>query len=317
VYAGRLSAAGFRVQLLGRPDHVAAIEAQGGVRIDGDRPVLAPVPACSDAADVVPADVLILLTKTYDSQVALQSVDHVRAGLRLAVSLQNGIAKNASLTSWCGDGPVIGGASMVGGTLLGPGTVRETFAGPTVIGEVTGGSSPRVERFAAMLEHAGLVVDVADDIHSVEWSKVLQVLPAQSITALVRCYYHESMQTPVLARAFALLLREGAAVARADGAELLEWEGAMPLRAVADASFDEAVEVVRAYGRRITPGHGAGAKPSMLQSVERRMPLEVESLHGEIVRRALGHGVDVPAVATVYSLLGGVDELHRLELGRP
>ena len=86
-----------------------------------------------------PPTTVIVLTKTPDTDVALAGLGHVREGVTLAVSLQNGVEKDDVLARWCGAEAVVGGVSMVGGTLLEPGVVAHTLPGTTILGELPRG----------------------------------------------------------------------------------------------------------------------------------------------------------------------------------
>jgi len=48
---------------------------------------------------VGPAEIVVVLTKTTDTEAALAGLDHVRDAVRLAVSLQNGVEKDGVLAS--------------------------------------------------------------------------------------------------------------------------------------------------------------------------------------------------------------------------
>lgn len=71
---------------------------------------------------------------------------------------------------------------MVGGTLLEPGAVAHTSDGVTILGELGGGSSARVARFAALLESAGLPTVVSSDVRAVEWASYTST-PARASSA--------------------------------------------------------------------------------------------------------------------------------------
>jgi 2-dehydropantoate 2-reductase len=65
--------------------------------------------------------------------------------------------------------------------------------------------------------------------------------------------------------------------------------------------------VYRTIKRVCQPGQHAEHLPSMLQDVLKRRPTEVDSINGEIVRRAAAHGIDVPVTRTLYCLVKMVE----------
>jgi len=308
VYGGLLARAGHDVQLLAREPHARAIQDAGGLRIEsGGREELVPLRADWRPARIEPAETVIVLTKTPDTEATLEGLDHVREGLRLALSLQNSVEKDDVMRAWCGPEPVVGGVSMVGGTLAEPGYVRHTFNRSTVVGELPTGTSARVERLAEQLREAGLAGVVSQNVLGAEWAKVIHSVPAMALPALTRFTLHQTLLSPELSDVYVRLAREGAAVAAAAGIELDDAPLDFPLRRIVAAPDSEAVELVRAEGRRMEEAGMTAIRVSMLQSVERGRKTEVEAVHGFIVRQARQHGVPVPTNELVYGLLKAMD----------
>jgi 2-dehydropantoate 2-reductase len=308
VYGALLARAGVDVQLLAREEHARAIQAAGGVRLEsGGATLLAPVRAEWRPERIEPADAVVVLTKAPDTEAALGGLDHVREGVRLAVSLQNGVEKDDVLARWCGEGPVVGGVSMVGGTLVEPGVVAHTNDGVTIVGELGGGSSPRVDRFAELLEAGGLRVVVSPDVRAVEWAKVIHAAPTMAVPALVRLPLHACLLSEPLARVYVTLVREGVAIARAAGVEVDDEPIGYPLREIAAAPDDEALAIVQERGSRLERAGMTAIRVSMLQSVERGRRTEVDAVHGFLAREAGRLGVDAPGTVLCHRLLAGLD----------
>ncbi|MBM3678887.1 MAG: ketopantoate reductase family protein [Actinobacteria bacterium] len=313
VYGGMLALAGFDVQLLAREAHARAIGEQGGLQIEhrdsehGEEVLLAPVRAEWRPERIEPAEIVVLLTKTVDSAVALEPLAHVVSEVRIAVSLQNGVAKDGELAAWCGAERVAGAMSVVGGTFLEPGRVRFTLPGPTFFGELPGGTSERVQRLGEVFRAAGFEVVVTDRILSVEWSKMIHAVPVMSLAALTRLPYHRLLLDPDLSTLFVRLIREGTAVALAAGVDLDDWPMLMPLRTMAGMGDDEALAFVQSFGRGLEEKGMTQVIVSMLQSVESGRRLEVEAVQGHVAREAERLGVAAPTVDACYRLLRGID----------
>jgi len=308
VYGGLLARAGHDVQLLAREAHALAIQAAGGLRLEtAGEELLVPLRADWRPERIEPAEIAIVLTKSPDTASALAGVDHVRGGVRLAVSLQNSVEKDEVLRDWCGPGPVVGGVSMVGGTLVEPGFARHTLDHATIVGELPTGTSPRVERLAGLLADAGLSGVVSENVLGAEWAKLIHALPSMALPALTRAYLHEVFLSPELARVYVQLVREGVAVAEAAGVELDDEPIAFPLREIAAAPDEDAVALVFEQGRRFEEAGMTSVRVSMLQSIERGQRLEVEAIHGFIVREGARLGVPVPANELCYRLLAAID----------
>lgn len=308
VYGALLARSGLDVQLFAREAHARAIQSAGGIAVEsGGESTVAPARAEWRPERIEPADVVVVLTKTPDTEAALSSLAHVRDGIRLAVSLQNGVAKDDVLGRWCGGDAVVGGTSMVGGTLRAPGAVVHTSAGVTVLGELSGGSSPRVDRFAALLESAGLPTVVSDDVRAVEWAKLVHAVPTMAVPALVRLPLHRCLIERPLAEVYVRLVREGVAVARATGVDVDDGPIGYPVREIAAAPDEQAVALVQEHGRRLERAGMTEIRVSMLQSIERGRRTEFDAVHGFLVREAERVGVPVPATRLCAQLLAGLD----------
>ena len=308
VYGAYLARSGLDVQLFAREPHARAIQEAGAVELvspDGVESVA--LTADWRPERIEPADLAIVLCKTPDTATVLAELDHLRGTPRLAVSLQNGIDDDGVLSAWAGADAVIGGVSMVGGTLEAPGRVRHTLPGPTFVGETPNGISPRVERFGKLLEASGLPAEVTDRIASVEWSKLVHASPSMALTALTRRWFHEVFIAPELAELFLDLVLEGVAVAAAEGVAVDDWPSLLPLRTLSELPREEALDRIHAHGRHLEELGSTRIRISMLQSVERGRRTEVEALHGALVRAAGRRGIEVPVTRTCYHMLAGLD----------
>jgi 2-dehydropantoate 2-reductase len=308
VYGGLLARAGHDVQLLAREQHVLAIRHAGGLRLEtrGEE-VLVPLEADWRPDRIGPAELAIVMTKTFDTAAALAELDHLRGDVAVAVSFQNSVEKDERLRDWCGAGPVVGGVSMVGATFVEPGFVRHTLDRATIVGELPTGTSPRVEQLAGVFADAGLSGVVSTNVLGAEWAKLVHAVPAMALPALTRLNLHEVFLSPDLAGVYVRLVREGVAVAEAAGVELDEAPIEIPLREIAAAPDAQAVALVAEQGRRFLEAGMTNVRVSMLQSVERRQRLEVEAVHGFVVREGARLGVPVPANELCYRLLAAID----------
>lgn len=281
-YGAVLAQAGVDVQLLAREPHARAITEAGGIALNGE-----PVPLRAEHRPerIEPAEIAILLTKGHDSQPALDSLDHLLADLRVAVSLQNGVIKDRMLARWCGPERVAGGASLVGATLVEPGAVELTSRGITYFG-------PGVEPLPDLLTGQGLEAVVTGDIVAVEWAKLVQAVAVMSITAPTGMVMHAALLDPELAELFAGLVREATAVANASGVAIGDVRGLFPLQSIAVAGR----ELVQATGRALEQRGATNVRVSMLEDVRRGRRLELDDVHGFLIAEADRLGIEVPLI---------------------
>jgi 2-dehydropantoate 2-reductase len=306
VIGGYLARTGVEVTLVGRPAHVAAIR-ERGLHVAGVADFVVRVAATADPADLRRADYLLVTTKTRDTDAALDAVCHLDVGS--AASLQNSVVKDEQLAARWGWERVIGATTIVGATLVDPGEVRHTLDGTTWFGEFDGRRSQRVTDLVDAFNAAGLRTEIPADIRSAEWSKLCQICPAATLSAISRLNYHRLCLTPDWAWLFVAITREVAAVARAAGVEIGDYPGFNP-KTLDSVPFDRAVEMIVQRGKDLETQRRTGIKISMLQDVEARRATEIEAIAGYLVARGRELGIPTPAIEFAYHAVRGIEATY-------
>ncbi|MFQ5838800.1 MAG: ketopantoate reductase family protein, partial [Thermoplasmata archaeon] len=204
------------VVLIGRPAHVERVR-RSGVQVTGLDTFTARVEATADPKEVDSADLLLLTTKTYDSEEALDAVDF---DVSLAASFQNGVTKDEVLARRFGRDKVLGAVTGIGASMVGPGVVAHTYDGGTLFGEFGGDVSKRVLQVVDAFNGGGLQTRASERIEDDEWSKLCQYCAASMVSALSRLEYHRVCKSRPLAQLFVTISREVEAVARGLGRQL-------------------------------------------------------------------------------------------------
>ncbi len=307
VYGAAFARGGAEVQLLARREHAEAVQRAGGIVVDGPHGRWeARLGAEWRPERIEAADVLVLLTKAHDSGAALAGLERLREDVEVALSLQNGVAKDSELAGWCGADRVLGAVSMVGATLEQPGRVRHTLEGTTYLGELDGRTGERPRELATLLEAGGMPVVVTDRIRSAEWSKLVHAAATMTITGLPRLPFHEALQDPGLSGLYVDSVREGAAVAELAGAELDDWPGMFPVRTIASGPRDDAVALVRERGRGMAEARSTQVRVSMLRDIDQGRRLELDAVHGFLVAEGRRHGQALPLTEAALRLLSAL-----------
>lgn len=294
-FAAFLARAGADVVLIGRGSaHVRAVAA-GGLRVlppDG-APWRVAVPAAVGPGDLAPSslDVLVVLTKAFDTAAALGGVAFGLATDGVAVSLQNGLGNDVALSGAVGERRSLVGVTTVGAALQEPGTISitaSTAAGRSIthlgaMGMATGAA--RAPDVAAALSTAGLPTVHSPDVALPLWGKL----------AL-------SVMSPISS---VLRLTVGRVWATEEG------------RALVERMFDEVVAVAAgrgvvldrdaawAHASRVFAGTGEHYT-SMCTDVLRGRPTELAGMAGAVHRLGIAEGIPVPVHSTVLSLLGAL-----------
>ncbi len=295
VYAARLAGQA-EVWMLGTwAEGVAAVRRDGIQVTDPDgRAWRAYVPATTDPAEVPPADVVLVLVKSYQTERAAAWAQQVLKPGGLAVTLQNGLDNGPKLAAVLGAERIAVGVTYNGATMLGPAQVRHVARQPTLIG-VTPATEARVLALIALLGQAGLEALVTPDVDSLLWGKAVANAAINPLTALWRVPNGEVCATSER-RALALALaQETVAVAQARGIVL---------------PFEDPIAYIESVCRRT-----AANRSSMLQDVERGRPTEIDSITGVIVAEGQRLGVPTPVSEVVWRLVRGMNESANQRMG--
>ncbi len=295
-YGGLLAAAGNRVRLIDSwPDHVDAINS-GGLRVEGAlgehrlRLEADTEPKAGETADIV-----LLFADTNGTAEAARTIAGLLSPDGFVITSQNGIGNVETLQKIVGEGRVVGGSSMCSAATLGPGHVSLTHLGPTSVGEVSGGSSERVEAFLGALRHAGFPAKSAPDIRAEIWQKFVVNCSANAVAAVTGLRAGEFVDVPDLMTYRTRIVEEVLAVLGAKGITLPD---------------PEAVRRICAGGRRMN-------RPSMLQHVRMGRKTEIDALNGALVREAAALGIPVPYNEALVALLRGRELAHRRAVHEP
>lgn len=307
ILAAHLARAGHSVTVIARGDRARAVE-RDGLRIKGLADFSARVGVVVEPAQLRAADTLIVAMKTPGTEAALERLKHVQIGS--ALSIQNGVLKNELLARAFGVERVLGALADTSGELLPSGEVLFTRNVNLPIGELTGGITDRARRIAGIIDAAGVRSTAVADIVAMEWSKFTVWLGLMSMAVTTRSVSWRYLADADCAQVLVRLVREVAAVARAQGITLVDGATGASLRTILDASEPEAVAAVRGAGEQMrsrAPDH----RMSALQDLEAGRPLEVEETFGYAVRKARELGLSLPLLDTFHRLVAAIDRIRR------
>jgi 2-dehydropantoate 2-reductase len=217
-------------------------------------------------------DVVWITVKALALEEALDSVPPESLGSGVVVPLLNGVDHVEQLRDRYGPERVLPGTMRVEAEQIGPGRIRHLSAFADV--QVAPGSATRAlaEAISDELRGAGLTCEVSEDEVTMLWTKLCFLAP------------------------FAL-------ATTASGNPLGAIRSEAQLRALMEASVNEACAVGVAEGARVAPGpilaalEGMpnGFRSSMQKDVAAGHPPEVDAIAGPILRGGREHGIDVSA----------------------
>ncbi len=268
-YGGLLARAGHAVTLIGRPQHVQAIRAQG-LRLQTlsfDETVT--VAASTDAAAVAGADLVLFAVKSTDTETAGAQMRPHLAHDALVLCLQNGVDNAERLRALLPGANVAAVVVYVATEMAGPGHLRHHGRGELVIEP-----SPRSTAVAQALIAAGVPTEISDNVRGALWAKLILNCAYNALSAIGRLPYGELVQRPGVREVMHDVVAECRAVAAADGVTL---PGDVDL-------------AVRRIAETMPTQYSSTA-----QDLMRGKPSEIDHLNGYVVRR--GQALDVPTPA--------------------
>ena len=276
-YGGLLARAGHAVTLIGRPQHVQAIQAQG-LRLQTlafDETVT--VAASTDAAAVAGANLVLFAVKSTDTETAgVQMRPHLAPGA-LVLCLQNGVDNAERLRAVLPGTTVAAAVVYVATEMAGPGHLRHHGRGELVIEP-----SPSSAAVAQALIAAGVPTEISDNVHGALWAKLILNCAYNALSAIGRLPYGELVQRPGVRDVMHDVVAECRAVAAADGVTL---PGDVDL-------------AVRRIAETMPTQYSSTA-----QDLMRGKPSEIDHLNGYVVRRGQALDVPTPANRVLWTLV--------------
>ncbi len=266
-FGGLLARAGHEVLFIGRPDHVAAINAHGLLMETKTFTAHALAKASTAAAAIDKPDLLLFCVKSGDTETAGRTLAERLGSDTIVLSLQNGVDNADRLAAVLGR-PVLPAIVYAGVEMAGPGHVKHQGGGMLVVG-----ASARSAELATTFSAAGIPTTVRPDIATALWVKLIVNCAYNALSAAGPLPYGPMMQTPGVREVVADAVAECAAVAQACGVALPADILATTL-ALADSM--------------------PGQMSSTAQDILRGKPTEIDFLNGYVVRKGAELGVATP-----------------------
>lgn len=295
-FAALLARSGNDIRLIGRGGAHAKVVARDGltIRPAGGREYTVGMPVHVHGAQAPDAsiDMLIVLTKAFDTETAVSSVAHALGQDGVVVSLQNGLGNDEVLAKTVGGERALAGVTTVGAAVQEPGLVSlspMTAAGQTLtwfgMTKVATGAAHGRE-LAELLTGAGLPAQFLENVEAVLWEK-LALAVMSPISAVMRSTVGNVWRHKEGRELVRQMFDEVVRVAAAEGVQL---------------------DAEHAWGRAVQTFEGTGEHyTSMCTDVMLGRPTELSSMAVEVARRGARHGLDLPAHEVMLRILASMD----------
>jgi len=276
-FGAMLARHGHDVVLIGRPQHVEAIRANGGVRLDGKAFAgVVPIGASTEPAGVEGADLVLFCVKSGDTESAGGAMIPFLKDSATILSLQNGVDNPARLQPLLRQ-TVVPAAVYVATEMGGPGHVIHHGRGDLVIG-----ASDSSEAIAAQLSAAAIPTRVSDRVLDQLWAKLVINCAYNALSAVAQLPYGRLFDVAGVREVMRSVVEECAAVAHA-------LDIALP-----NDMYASTVALVTAMPDQYS---------STAQDVARGRPSEIDFLNGYVVRKGAELNIATPVNLTLHSMV--------------
>ena len=269
--------------------HIDAMNSRGLTLRDGGVDRTVKVKASTSPDGIGPADLIVVLVKSYHTREAIEKAGAIIGPDTAIMSLQNGLGHEEILAEVVGPQHVLAGKTYAGGVLLGPGHVIAGTRGKyTYIGELDGRITTRATRIAETFTRAGLPTEISVNIMGTMWDKLLINVATGALAGITRLPYGDLYSVPEVQQCALAAVAEGIAVAKALGVKLTSEKP--------EDAWNLAAE-----------GLPREFKTSMLQSIEKGTPTEIDFINGSVVRWGERVKVPTPVNQALIACVKGIE----------
>ena len=281
-YGGMLARAGHDVTLIGRPNHVDAIQRDGLLLDTQSFKEQVRLQACPNPSAVAGATLVLFCVKSTDTESAAAAIrPHLLPGA-LVLSLQNGVDNAVRLQAALPDQEVAASVVYVATEMPGPGHVKHNGRGELVIA-----ASPNSTEAAALLAAAGVPTDISANVEGALWAKLILNCAYNALSAITQQPYGQLVQGEGVQDVIRDLVNECLAVAQADGITV-------------PGDVWQAVErIAQTMPQQLS---------STAQDLARGKRSEIDHLNGYVLRRGEVLGIATPVNRVMHTLVKLLEE---------
>jgi len=271
------------VVLIGRSSYVNAVR-KNGLKVIGKTQLNVKIHAeeLVNNVEIYP-DLLILTVKAYDTESAMKQARKIIDDDTVVLSLQNGLDNIEIMKKYVDCKKVIAGVTTHGAFFSNPGIVEHTGMGGTILGELDGKKTLRIENIVNAFNQSDIVTDLSEEIIKEMWVKAVVNSSINPLTTFFQCKNGYLRENPILKSIVEEVCNESTAIANTRGINLS-----------GKKMFDRTVDVIKKTSENYS---------SMLQSLKRGKKTEIDSINGKIVEIGKIHNVDTLINETLVYLV--------------
>ena len=284
-YGAKLARGGETVAFIARGAMLTALRSRGLTVVRDEETFTVPqVSATDDASEIGPVDLVLVTTKSYDLEGTANALRALKGPNTIVVPLQNGVDSAARLGRLTDPRHILGALTYLPASVPEPGVVRQ--AGPEkplLLGPLSAADETAAEVVLSVFHRSSITAERPPDITVALWMKFMGAIGTMGVQSVTGRGFGPTT-TDVDTRALYMgCMREVEIVARKSGVNL------------PDGSPERLMAAIEAYPSE--------SKASMLQDLEQEKRLELEAMHGTVVRLGETLGVPTPVTRFMYAAL--------------
>ena len=281
-YGGMLARAGHDVTLIGRPNHVDAIQRDGLLLDTQSFKEQVRLQASTEPSAVAGATLVLFCVKSTDTESAAAAIRPYLLPGALVLSLQNGVDNAVRLQATLPDQEVAASVVYVATEMPGPGHVKHNGRGELVIA-----ASPSSAEAAALLVAAGVPTEISTNVMGALWAKLILNCAYNALSAITQQPYGKLVLGEGVQDVIRDLVNECLAVAQADGITV-------------PGDVWQAVErIAQTMPQQLS---------STAQDLARGKRSEIDHLNGYVLRRGEVLGIATPVNRVMHTLVKLLEE---------
>jgi 2-dehydropantoate 2-reductase len=303
--AGYLKLKGQDVSLIGRGDSIAIIK-EKGLEISGIRNNFNISIETSDRLSQN-EDLVILATKTQDVEEAVKENLGFLEGASL-LTTQNGVFADYIVSKYIPKENIISSIVMFGATYLEPGKVVHNFEGSWVLGSIFANNDGKIGNISEVLNKIFPTV-TASNIMGMKYLKIF-VNANNCIAAILGKSMQESFADVDISRISMAIWKEGLDIVSRSGIGLVSLPD-FPLERLIKLTAMPIEEAARIFSGIMVNLSKEPLYGSILQSIKRGKPSEIDYINGEFLRLARDNNLSAPLNKKLIKMVHDVEETNR------
>jgi 2-dehydropantoate 2-reductase len=272
--------------LFGRKPHVDIIKKEG-LTITGKTIFNGKIQTTSDINDIdIKPDLILLTVKSYDTNNAIKQMKKIVYKNTIILTIQNGLDNLEKLKKIFNNKQILAGITTEGSLFVEPGLIKHTGRGVTIIGELDGKDSYRINKIVDLFNDSGIYSIKTNNILREIWKKAIINSCINPLTTIFKCKNGYLMDNPILFKTVKLICYESTNIAIKLGYDINQVN-----------MFLETVDIIEKTRHNYS---------SMYQSYFKNKKTEIESINGKFMYIGNKMNIDVSLNEILVNLVNSL-----------